>query len=516
MKYFPLNLFLCLFTVSTAWGVGNEIQVTGGAISGGTDNGTQVFKGIPFAAPPIGDLRWKPPHPVAAWDGTRVSTEFGPACPQPGYPAGSFYKSPGITMNEDCLYLNVWTDADSKDEKRPVMVWIHGGALTRGAGSNEVYNGANLAKKGVVLVTVNYRLGPLGYLAHPELTNEEPRGVSGNYGVLDQIASLRWVQTNIAQFGGDPNNVTIFGESAGSWSVHALVGTPLAKGLFHRAIGESGGLFGPGVHLASDPSGGKTGHQIGADFLTAAGASTIAEARALSAEKIIETFEGDGRGFTTRPIVDGWAFPDSIHTIFQSGRQNDIPVMVGSNAKEWTTLSSPASIPKSSAALKQMLARQYKDANFNEFGKVYGGLEDDTAADAYLGLMRDVVFSNQMRLWARATEDVKSDAYLYYFTRVPPIPNSEYYGAFHAAEISYAFQNTSPDYEDADRALSDTMSDYWVNFAATGNPNGEGVPEWKAYDSKNEAYQELGDTVGGGNHLLKEELDYLGTLLGDD
>jgi len=508
-----LVLVLTLFAVSTAWGISNQVQVTGGAISGGTDNGTQVFKGVPFAAPPTGDLRWKPPHPVEAWSGTKVCTEFGPACPQPAYAENSFYKSPGITTSENCLYLNVWTDADTKDEKRPVMVWIHGGALTRGAGSNDVYNGANLAKKGVVLVTVNYRLGPLGYLAHPELTNEEPRGVSGNYGVLDQIASLRWIQTNIAQFGGDPNNVTIFGESAGSWSVHALVASPLAKGLFHRAIGESGGLFGAGVHLDSSADGGKSGHEIGEAFLNAAGVNTIAEARVLSADKIIETFQGPGKGFTTRPVVDGWAFPDSIHTIFQSGRQNDVPVMIGSNAKEMTTLTSPAMVPKTSAALKGLLASQYKDADFNEFGKAYGGLEDETAGDAFLALMRDVVFSNQMRQWARATEKVSSDAYLYYFTRVPPIPNSEYYGAFHAAEISYAFQNTSPDYEDTDRELSDTMSDYWVNFATHGNPNGKDVPHWTAYDSENEAYQELGDNVGGSNHLLKEELDYLGTLL---
>src|SRR5262245_58486475 len=230
------------------------VKVDGGLISGANVEGVRVYKGVPFAAPPVGELRWKPPAPVIPWKGIRECTAFGPECPQAPYPTASMYYSPPQKQSEDCLYLNVWTAA-KPGEKRPVMVWIHGGALTRGSGATRVYDGGSLAKKGVVLITINYRLGPLGYLAHPELTAESTRRSSGNYGVLDQIAALKWVQKNASAFGGDPNRVTIFGESAGSWSVNALVASPLAKGLFHRAIGQSGGSFGPGTYLKEDRNG---------------------------------------------------------------------------------------------------------------------------------------------------------------------------------------------------------------------------------------------------------------------
>src|SRR5215510_5235571 len=240
---FPVCSVISLQSVITN-AFNETIRVEGGLISGVIEEGIRSYKGIPFAAPPVGDLRWKPPQPVLKWEGVRNCDAFGPECPQAPYPAGSIYALPPQKQSEDCLFLNVWTAA-KEGEKLPVMVWIHGGSLTRGSGSNRVYDGTSFAKKGVVLVTINYRLGPLGYLAHPELTAESPQRSSGNYGVLDQIAALKWVQKNIAAFGGDPARVTIFGESAGSWSVNVLVASPLARGLFHRAIGESGGSFGP-------------------------------------------------------------------------------------------------------------------------------------------------------------------------------------------------------------------------------------------------------------------------------
>lgn len=500
---------------SSTWGIDNQIQVTGGSISGTTENGVQTFKGIPFAAPPVGDLRWKPPHPVLPWDGVKAFTEFAPGCPQTLASEGSFYAFTNpAKLDEDCLCLNVWTDADSTDEHRPVMVWFHGGGLNKASGADARFNGVNLAKKGVVLVTVNYRLGPLGYLAHPELTREEPKGVSGNYGLLDQIAALRWVRENIAQFGGDPGNVTVFGQSAGSWSVQAVVASPLAKGLLHRAIGHSGGLFRGLRYLDQSEGDDRSGHQIGEDFLDACGVKTISEARALSADKIIEVAAGKGRAFYTRPVVDGWVIPEPIEYIFRSGKQNDVPVMVGSTANEMTTLTSPAGLPKSTADLKEALGRQYEDADFDAFTQSYGGGDDDTAMEAYLAMIRDSAFSSQMRWWARATENVSSDAYVYYFTGTPPIPNSEYLRAYHSSDVPYAFQNISSTYEDVDRALSDAMSDYWVNFAKTGNPNGEGLPKWGAYSLDSEPYMELGDTVKPGNHLLKTELDYMDMLMG--
>ncbi|HEU4388948.1 MAG TPA: carboxylesterase family protein, partial [Blastocatellia bacterium] len=288
-------------------GSNNVVRVDGGTISGTASDGVRSYKGIPFAAPPVGDLRWKPPQPVVGWEGVRECTVFGPECPQAPYPAGSMYYTPPQKQSEDCLYLNVWTAANA-GEKRPVMVWIHGGALTRGSGAHRTYDGTSFAKKGVVLVTVNYRLGPLGYLAHPDLSAESPNHSSGNYGVLDQIAALKWVKKNIAAFGGDPNRVTIFGESAGSWSVNVLVATPLSKGLFHRAIGESGGQFGPGMRLKEDRNNLPSAEKVGTAFAKAAGADSIKALRALPADKIVDVFNNDteGKKFRTQPNVDGW------------------------------------------------------------------------------------------------------------------------------------------------------------------------------------------------------------------
>lgn len=490
------------------------LTVTGGEVSGVIDDGVRAYKGIPFAAPPVGELRWRAPQPVTPWKGVRDGSEFSAACPQPAYPAASFYKSPTVTLNEDCLYLNVWTDAQKANEKRPVMVWIHGGALTRGSGSTPTYNGANLAKKGVVLVTVNYRLGPLGYLAHPELTEESSQGSSGNYGVLDQVAALRWVNRNIEAFGGDPENVTIFGESAGSWSVHALLATPLSKGLVHRAIGQSGATFGWDYYLSdTSESGAASGEAVGVDFMKACGVNTLAEMRALPAEKIIEVFEKDpeGRKFRTRTVVDGWVFPNKLEDTFFSGRQHDVPVMVGFNAKEMSTLSSPAALPKEMGDYRARIERQY-GSFADEFHRVYPASNIQEAGDAYLRAMGDTVFGLQMRNWAESWAKVSSDAYLYYFTRVPPLPQAEYTGAFHAAEISYAFNNNGKanDYEtEIDIRLADEISDYWVNFAKYGDPNGRDLPEWLPYAPRNGDYMELGDELVPGQHVLKEQLDFL-------
>ena len=516
MKQFAfLTALFGAFT--SAWGVENQLQVSGGTISGTTENGVQAFKGIPYAAPPVDDLRWKPSQPVVAWDGVKACAEFGASCPQSMIPEGSFYSFTNVDeMDEDCLFLNVWTDAKSADEKRPVMVWFHGGSLTRCSGSDARFNGVNLAKKGVVVVTVNYRLGPLGYLAHPELSQEEPKGVSGNYGVLDQIESLRWVQQNISQFGGDPGNVTVFGQSAGSWSVQAMVATPLAKGLFHRAIGQSGGLFGAVRDLETSEGDQRSGHQIGQDFLEACGVKTIAEARALSAEKIIEVFLNAGRSFYTRPVVDGWVIPDTIDAIFGNGRQNDVPVMLGMTANEMASLSDPAGHPKTTADLEEAVARQFGAADFDEFTAAYGGTDDETAQKAYLALIRDVAFSAHMRRWARSSDTISSSAFLYYFTFAPPVPGTEYLGAFHSSDVPFAFQNIDPEFGEEADAVADAMSDYWVNFAKTGDPNGAGLPKWEAYNQDTEPYMELGDIRRPGNHLLKKELDYLEDLQSEE
>jgi para-nitrobenzyl esterase len=507
-----LAFALALTISGVALATNDTIKVEGGLISGATVDGIRSFKGIPFAAPPVGELRWKAPGPVVAWQGVRQCDAFGPECPQALYPTGSMYYLPPQKQSEDCLYLNVWTAA-KRNDKRAVMVWIHGGALTRGSGANRVYDGTALAKKGVVLVTINYRLGPLGYLAHPDLTNESPQHSSGNYGVLDQIAALKWVQKNIAAFGGDPNRVTIFGESAGSWSVNALVASPLARGLFHRAIGESGGSFGPGTYLREDRNALPSAERIGVAFARAAGADSIKALRSVPAEKIIEVFNNDpeGKKFRTQPNVDGWVLPDEIRNIFAKGKQNDVPVIVGSNANEMSTLTVPANVPKTIEDYRKRVEPLYGGL-IKDLDAVYPVKSADDVVTAYLGGLRDVTFTLPMRTWARMTSTGHSRAYLYFFSHVPPNPNSKYLGAYHAAEISYVFDNLNRQnalLQEIDFKLADLMSRCWVNFAMTGDPNGKGLPTWAPYSSETEPYMDFGDTVQLRNHLLKDQLDFL-------
>jgi len=507
-----LAFALALAVSGLASAPNNTVKVDGGLISGTTADGVRSFKGIPFAAPPVGELRWQAPRPVVAWDGVRQCDAFAPECPQAPYAAGSMYYSPPQKQSEDCLYLNVWTAAKPSD-RRPVMVWIHGGALTRGSGSNRVYDGTAFAKKGVVLVTLNYRVGPLGYLAHPELTAESPQHSSGNYGVLDQIAALKWVQKNIAAFGGDPNRVTIFGESAGSWSVNTLVASPLAKGLFQRAIGESGGTFGPGTYLKEDRNAMPSAEKIGVAFARAAGADSIKALRAVPAEKIIDVFNNDpeGRKFRTQPNVDGWVLPDEIRNIFAKGKQNDVPVIVGSNANEMSTLTVPATVPKTIEDYRKRVEPQY-GAMIKEFDAVYPVKTAEDVGAAYLGALRDVTFTLPMRTWARMTSTGRSKAYLYFFSHVTPNPNSKYLGAYHASEIAYVFNNLNRQnsaLQEIDFKLADMMSTYWVNFATTGDPNGKGLPRWTPYSAETEPYLDFGDAVQLRNHLLKNQLDFL-------
>jgi para-nitrobenzyl esterase len=491
------------------------IKIDSGLVSGsraGDDAKVRVYKGIPFAAPPIGKLRWQPPQPVAAWQDVRSCTEFASICPQAPYPAGSVYASAPQPQSEDCLYLNVWTAAEKSDEKRPVMVWIHGGALTRGSGSIPAYDGQSLARKGVVLVTINYRLGPFGYFAHPALSRESPHGSSGNYGVLDQIAALEWVKRNIAAFGGDPARVTIFGESAGSWSVCALVATPLAKGLFHRAIGQSGGCFAPMPSLKEDRGGlssaEKRGEGLAAILECDKTADPLADLREKSADEILAAAAKDPSQARTRANVDGWVFPDQIAAIYAAGRQANVPVIVGSNADEGTSLA--RDVPSNMDAFLAATKSKYRDLA-DQFLKVYPVASESDVRDAFLHAMRDEWFTWEMRTWARMTQQAGGKAYLYYFTRIPPRPGRETLGAYHAAEIVYVFDNlkkTQWAIEPSDTALAQAMSGCWTRFAATGDPNGDGLPTWSAYHQDEEPYMEFGDSLRSGRGFLKAECDF--------
>jgi para-nitrobenzyl esterase len=511
MRHLPLLAagFAALLSMTAA--AADTVVVEGGATSGAVDRGIRVFKGIPYAAPPIGERRWRPPQRVVPWKGVRDGSAFGAECPQTQYGDGSVYVRPLQKQSEDCLFLNVWTPA-RRGEKRPVLVWIHGGALTRGSGISDTRDGVPLALKGIVLVTINYRLGALGYLAHPELTAESREHSSGNYGVLDQIAALEWVQRNIAAFGGDPAQVTVGGESAGSWAVNTLLASPLAKSLFVRAIGESGGRFSRTPYLAEDRNGLTSAEQVGVAFAKATGATSVKELRALAVEKLL-----DVPGFRTQENVDGWVLPDEIRTIFAKKMQNVVPAIVGSNANEMTSFLAPGTLPKTVDDYRKRIAQQY-GVMADAFDAAYGPVRRDAdIADALLGAARDTTFSLHMRTWARQTVAAGAHAYLYSFSHVAPHPRASELKAFHASEIPYVF-NVVPSkdpreagfaYTDVDRRLADTMSSYWVNFVKTGDPNGPGLPRWDPYDADREPFLDFGDTPRAGQHLLKAQLDFL-------
>ena len=490
------------FTLPVWAAVPETLHVEQGQVKGiaGSTAGVLVFKGIPFAAPPVGDLRWRGPKTPSAWTGVREADKFGPQCMQRG--------RGGASGSEDCLYLNVYTAAKSASAKRPVMVWIHGGALTSGAGS--IYDGDVLAKKGVVVVTVNYRLGIFGFFAHPELTKESDRNSSGNYGLLDQIAALEWVQKNIAAFGGDPKHVTIFGESAGSWSVNYLTATPLAHGLFERAIGESGAEFAPAKKLSEM-------EQTGVKIAQSLKANSLADLRAKSAADLQRA------QFPTAANVDGWLLPTDVYTIYANGKQNDVPTLIGSNSDEGTMFTRG---PVTVKSLHDQAARQYgKDAE--AFLKVYPATSDAEAYDAAAHSMRDQVFGWEMRTWARMEAKTgKSKVYLYYFHHVPPAP-SRVKGAYHGSEIAFTFGNLivapfaanpdgeQPKWTDVDRKLADTISSYWVNFATTGDPNGKNLPKWPAFKPKGEVVMSFGDTPEVAPVPNKAALDFLDTYFGE-
>jgi para-nitrobenzyl esterase len=484
----PLAL-LCAAACFAA--ISDPVHTAGGLVSGapGADPAVHVYKGIPYAAPPLGTLRWKAPQPAAAWKGVRTATEFSAPCMQEPYAQTSIYYTPLPSVSEDCLYLNVWTAAGSPSDKRPVMVWIHGGAYTRGSGATPTYDGENLARKGAVVVTINYRLGIFGFLAHPELTKESDVKSSGNYGLLDMVAALEWVKKNIAAFGGDPSRVTIFGESAGSSAVNFLMASPLAKGLFQRVIGESGANFGRRSVLADAE---KAGARLG----------TLAELRAKPAADLLKL------DAAARPTVDGWFLPREVSAIFADGKQSDVPVIAGYNADEMRTLSPLPDSANMKSYLDLVHSRYGKFAD--EMLKLYPAGSDAEAADSYYAAARDQGMGWQMRTWARMQrKSGTAPAYLYYFSRIPPGPTAQKYRAYHAAEIQYVFGNLRPNrpWTDADRKLSEMMSSYWVNFAATGDPNGKGLPKWPVYDARADVSMEFGDDVAAKAGINQQGID---------
>ncbi|WP_288373742.1 carboxylesterase family protein [uncultured Algoriphagus sp.] len=465
----------------------NDVQVTGGLISGkySEDQSIKIFKGIPFAAPPVGQLRWKAPQAVIPWEGVLETKENPPSFmqspPVPFFAWSEEFLIPKDPISEDGLYLNVWTPAEKVSESLPVMVWIHGGGFSGGSGTVPLYDGEHLSKKGIVVVTINYRLGIFGFLAHPELDKENSQGISGNYGILDQIAALDWVKNNIQAFGGDPSNVTIAGQSAGAFSVNALVVSPKAKGLFQKAIAQSGGMVSQGSGLVQSADAVKMQNK---KLLKDLGVNSIDELRQLSADSLLKIRS------RFSPVIDGQVIPPVKESI-ENGNFADVPLLTGWNADDNVGMG-PELSPED---FQKNAAKQYGE-RASEYLDLFPAKNDEQLQETR-ALLAELVFGFQNYAWAKMqTEYGRNPAFLYYFTRIPPgEPN---YGAFHSAEFSYAFhtlQNWNRPFEEVDFRLEDMMSTYWVNFIKTGNPNGEGLPEWPKFDPENPKVIELGQDV---------------------
>jgi para-nitrobenzyl esterase len=513
--------------------LGAPISTTDGLISGvsGRLPGVAAFKGIPFGAPPVGALRWRPPQPVSKWTGIRAADTFGSVCMQPKQPARvpnnravDLPDSP--PMSEDCLYLNVWTAAHSAHAKLPVMVWIFGGAYTEGAGSSPYNQGDTLAAKGVVMVSFNYRLGSLGFLAHPELTAESSHGASGNYALTDVLAVLQWVKANIAAFGGDPHNVTIFGESAGAAISSALTGSPAAAGLFQRSISESGTWM--GLSLAPMRSR-ESAEQQTVKAATALGAPTLAALRALSAEEAATKLPKQGM------IIDGWVIPEDLSRTFAAGRQNHVDVLVGSNRDEGSFASGLG---------PPMTLQKWNDGAIQRWGELapLGKKAYPAEGDAQAAANNERLFTDNLewitRHFAARQRAIGNRVYMYHFVHVPPYaPDARNLGVCHTCELPYVFDNLGtlrlyPDSSSPDMALASATeaklaamtSAYWVNFAKTGDPNGAGLPRWPLFKDLTsgpvlhiDVTPTVGDSLGADKLQLYQALygRQLGSVVGN-
>ena len=496
------------------------VQTKYGRISGvyNADRSVREFAGIPYAKSPVGNLRWKIPQKPAVWKGVRIADHFQDCEVQSNLPT-PISKLMYLTMgtdelshssigddektSEDCLYLNIWTGARSDNERRPVIVYIHGGSFTTGSGSIDTYNGENMAKKGAVFVTINYRLGIFGFYANPELSKESGYNASGNYGILDQIAALQWIKENIALFGGDPDNVTISGESAGSMSVSILQASPLAKGLFERVIGESGVFFGSQGFKHGSMQTLASAEKDGLNLEHSLNKGSVAKLRKMSASDLLNA----AKTISPRPMFDGYVLHDTVYNTFEKDEENDVPALIGSNANEstlflslpWPVSMSPSYSTMNTTAFHKIINKTY-GSFANNFYQLFPADNDKESIKSELESGTTQWFAWHMHTWAGLQSSKgKSKVYYYYFNKIQPGSSGmRALGAYHSSEIAYAYNNLNKVdlmYTSSDYRLSDTMSLYWLNFARSGNPNGSGLPDWESYNIKTDQVMQLGDSI---------------------
>lgn len=500
--------FLWLALTATAASAAPIARSPAGAVRGVLLDGQHVYRGIPYALPPVGKHRWRPPVAVPAWRGTRDATAFGPACQQPAAPAGSIYAEAYPRMSEDCLSLNVWAPDGAR--KRPVFVWIHGGSLMRGSSQQALFDGSQMARRGIVMVSINYRLGAFGYLAHPGLSAESPAGVSGNYGLLDQIAALQWVRRNIAAFGGNPRQVTIAGESAGGLAVLHLMASPKARGLFARAIVQSASLASL-PELKTTRFGVESAETSGERLAAAGGAATIAELRAIDGPGIVALAQK--ARFAATAVVDRHLLTRQLIETFERGEQARVPLVTGFTAGEVRTMRSilpglPDPDTLSTAQYAATIRQRYGDLA-DEFLRLYPG--DDIREDI-LAAARDGLFGWASQRLVREQAAAGRPAWLYFFDHGYPAADAGGMHAFHASEVPYVFgtiDRTSapwPKIPDtpAERALSDAMVEYWASFTRTGVPSARGQPAWPVHDA-DAAYMRFADQPRVATRLLTDQ-----------
>lgn len=508
LQHHSLIVFILLLTVITSCtqkGM-NEVSTAAGIVAGAPNatGDVHIFKGVPFAAPPVGDLRWKEPQPVKPWEGIRACNTW-PASPIQNHPVPFMmwtqeFITPAEPLSEDCLYLNIWTPAKSPDEKLPVLVWIHGGGFSSGSGACAIYDGEAIAKQGIVYVSINYRLGIFGFMAHPALTAESDHQASGNYGLMDQQEALRWIQKNIGAFGGDPNQVTIAGQSAGSMSVNAMVASPLTKGLLQRAIAQSGGMISDRFSNTL-----QNAEAIGSEVAKKLKVATLQELRLIPADSLLKvsgTFPFGSFG----PIVDGYVLPDLVKNIMVNKQHQQVPMISG-----WVTGDGDLFAGESPTAESfTKFVHETYDEHADAFLSVFPSTTDDDAKNSQrkLNLMEFAGYPSYV--WAGVNDN---PTYLYHFSHVPTDkPDFPNYGAFHTSEVPYALHTLNMwdrPWKERDQEMEKIMSAYWINFVKTGNPNGKNLPEWSRYDNQTGSVMEFNEGAQLIPGLFKAEFEVM-------